>query len=272
MQEIEHPAIIKYVDSFEETGRLVCVLELCRGGTLQDLIETQAKTLRSSTEDSEKFLSDQGASLLMKSILEAVSYLHYQGIVHRDLKPENILLADSEDFSSVKLIDFGLTAKYNDACPLSLLDTHCGTTLYMAPEIIMRQEYSKSIDMWSLGIIMYNLLTGGSHPLHEKGESVDKFQDKLINKQKLHFDDSFSNLAKDLIMKMLAYSPIHRYTVDQALSHPWITRSHDTKVPLTKYEIFNLMDMEEKLKRVRINVNSNFLGIQSYVFPVRRQR
>lgn len=70
---------------------------------------------KDSTDNSEKPLSDEDASKIMRRVLEAVSYLHNQGIVHRDLKPENILLCNKNDISSIKLIDFGLTAKYNDA-------------------------------------------------------------------------------------------------------------------------------------------------------------
>lgn len=166
---------------------------------MQDFIERQVQTLRSSTDDSERSLSDEEASKIMKAILEAVSYLHSKGIVHRDLKPENILFTNNEELTDIKLIDFGLTAKYNDACPMSLLDAHCGTALYMAPEVALRQEYSKSIDVWSLGIIMYNLLSGGEHPLHKKGENLEKFQKQLQEKTKFHFNESFSSLAKDLI-------------------------------------------------------------------------
>ena len=107
----------------------------------------------------------------------------------------------------------------------------------MAPEIVMGEEYSKSIDMWSLGIILYNLLSGGKHPLHQKGETAAEFKKKLENKEKFYFDDSFSDLAKDLIKKMTTYNPIYRYKIDQALKHPWITRSHDTKVPLRYFEM-----------------------------------
>lgn len=153
LKEIDHPSIIKYINSFETRHRLFLVIELCEGGTLQELIEKQAKS------SPQKMLSDEEASQIMKSILEAVSYLHSRGIVHRDLKPENILFTNSNDYSQIKLIDFGLTAKYNDSCPMSLLDAHCGTILYMAPEVAMKQEYSKSIDIWSLGIIMYNLIS-----------------------------------------------------------------------------------------------------------------
>ena len=133
---------------------------------------------------------------------------------------------------------------------MSLLDAHCGTALYMAPEISMRQEYSKSIDVWSCGIIMYNLISGGLHPLHAKGQSFDMLENKLKNQEPFHFTDSFSDLARDLITKMTSYSPVHRYTINQVLKHPWITRSHNTKVPLTCIEMMQILDIEDRFKKV----------------------
>jgi len=79
---------------------------------------------------------------------------------------------------------------------------------------------------------------------------------KLEDRQEFKFDDSFSNLAKDLITKLTPYSPINRYNVDQALKHPWITRSHETKVPLTCVEMFKIMDSGDKLKKVCGKSNS----------------
>lgn len=250
LQDLDHPNIIKYIESFESVNKLIWVLELCKGGTLQELIETQAVTNRSSTDGSERSLSDEDASQIMKNILSAVSYLHNQGIVHRDLKPENILLNKKGDIFDIKLIDFGLTTQYNDAWPLSLLDDHWGTMLYMAPEVAMKHEYSKSIDIWSLGIIMYNLLSGGAHPLHQKGETSEQYKQKLKEERKFTFDSWFSSLAQDLISKMNSYSPMYRYNIGQVLTHPWITRSHETKVPLTCIEMLNNINSEDKLKKV----------------------
>lgn len=90
---------------------------------MQDVIDNQNNSNRSSTEVSEKYLSDEDASKIMKNILQTVSYLHNLGIVHRDLKPENIMFQKANDMSSIKLIDFGLATQYNDANPLTLLDT-----------------------------------------------------------------------------------------------------------------------------------------------------
>lgn len=246
LKRIEHNSIIRFENSFECKNNIVLVIEFCPGGTLQDMIFGQNKM--EAFQVDEEIFPDEVASKIMKSIFEAVSYLHSQGIVHRDIKPENVLL--KENGLETKLIDFGLSAKYDDSCPMSFLDDHCGTLLYMAPEIALKQEYSKSIDVWALGIVMYNLLSRGGHPLHLKGESLDLYEEKLARKEKLYFDDSFSSLAKDLISRLTSYSPVDRLTVDQALTHPWITRSHSARVPLTRLEMLKNFDSADKFKKV----------------------
>jgi calcium/calmodulin-dependent protein kinase I len=96
------------------------------------------------------------------------------GIMHRDIKPGNILCSDPGDVTSVKLVDFGLSIKYDDTCPRYLPNLKCGTVLYMAPEVLNKEAYSKSVDLWSLGITLYNLICK-KHPLHKKGDNISKF-------------------------------------------------------------------------------------------------
>jgi serine/threonine protein kinase len=83
------------------------------------------------------------------------------------------------DLSTIKIADFGLSAKY-DHFSFKILDQHCGTLIFMAPEVAFKKEYSKSVDIWSIGIIMYNLLTGGNHPLYHNSDSVEMYKDKLL--------------------------------------------------------------------------------------------
>lgn len=151
-------------------------MELLRGKSLQSLIETQ------------KSFSDIEASQIMRGILKGVNYVHQQGFVHRDLKPgkneftlfqDNILFAEPGNLDSIKIADFGLGAKYglkND----SGLDAHCGTLIFMAPEVIKSKEYTKKVDVFSIGIIMYLLLTGGKHPIFEETDSVKSFKNKIL--------------------------------------------------------------------------------------------
>ena len=126
----------------------------------------------------------------MKCIMQAVAYIHSRGIVHRDLKPgtfslsfnlflvDNILVGDPKDLSTIKLADFGLSAKY-DHVSFTTLDQHCGTLIFMAPEVALKKEYSKSVDIWSTGIIMFMLLTGGSHPLFNNADGAESYKKKL---------------------------------------------------------------------------------------------
>ena len=121
----------------------------------------------------------------MKSIISAIDYIHSFGIAHRDLKPgtskiENILFANKQDFSSVKIIDFGLSAKY-DMLSLIHLNNKCGTFIFMAPEVMQNFSYSNNVDIWSIGIILYMLLSGGKHPLYVKTDNVESFSKKIMN-------------------------------------------------------------------------------------------
>lgn len=88
------------------------------------------------------------------------------------------MVGDSNDFSNIKLADFGLSAKYEHSS-FATLDQHCGTLIFMAPEVAFNKEYSKSVDLWSTGIIMYMLLTGGSHPLFTSKDDAVTYKQKL---------------------------------------------------------------------------------------------
>ena len=103
-------------------------------------------------------ISEEKASLIIKEVLSAIAYLHQNQICHRDLKPENIMFSRENDLSSIKIIDFGLSLQNFDTLCNS---DYCGTLIYMAPEEIERKSYYLSVDIWSIGILMYMLLNKG---------------------------------------------------------------------------------------------------------------
>ena len=115
-----------------------------------------------------------------------------------------------------------------------------GTLIYMAPEQIALNNYSKKVDIWPCGIIMYQLLTCGKHPYYTKGEGAQSFIKKMreIEHKPLQwkFPDNFTPLAKDFFLKLCSYPPNNRYDAQTALQHPWLTRNSRDEIPLTKTE------------------------------------
>jgi calcium/calmodulin-dependent protein kinase I len=134
-------------------------MELISGGSLKTLLEKRKNANQRFTEEELK--------KMMNGIMNVVRYLHENEIVHRDLKPENILLQDPDDLSSIKIIDFGLSVKFIDMNKNLYLN--CGTPLFAAPELKKYKIYSKPVDIWSCGIIFYELCTMGEHPFHRRG-------------------------------------------------------------------------------------------------------
>lgn len=128
-------------------SKVYLVLELCSGGELLDKIIAK------------KFLTEREAAQILKVIVNAVEYLHRQGVVHRDLKPSNILYADNGDRpESLRIIDFGFAKQLRDAN--GLLMTPCYTAHYAAPEVLKKQGYDAACDIWSLGVLLYIMLSG----------------------------------------------------------------------------------------------------------------
>ena len=127
--------------------KLYLVLELCQGGELFDKIL------------SKRFLTEKEAACIIKVITSVVDYLHRNGVVHRDLKPSNILYADNSDRAeALRIIDFGFAKQLRDEN--GLLMTPCYTANFAAPEVLNRQGYDAACDIWSLGVLLYIMLSG----------------------------------------------------------------------------------------------------------------
>ena len=222
LSNLSHPNIVKYYKHYEENDKIYIIMEYLEGGTLKQYINEEKNKI-----------NEDICRIIIKKILEALSYLHYTcDICHRDIKPENIMFKYNNDPNSVKLIDFGLSS---DSFEKKNYLDNCGTLIYMAPEQISNKTYSKSVDIWSVGIILYMLLNNGKNPFYNKGESREKIIEKITSK-KVEFDDKnypISEIGKHFINKLLMKNSSSRYTARPALKHPWITMKKFEEIPMT---------------------------------------
>ena len=207
---LDHPHLLKLYGFYQDDKRYYLATEILKGGELFDRIIEK------------EFYSEGDARTIVKTLGGALQYLHAQGIVHRDLKPENILLQSKDDDAAIKLADFGFAKKME-----SSLTTSLGTPGYVAPEILNKQEYGASVDMWALGVIIYILLCGYP-PFYDENQSV---LFKKIRAGTFQFDspywDGVSDAAKDVISKLLVVDPKHRISIEEFLELPWVAQESD---------------------------------------------
>ena len=259
LRQLNHENIVKFFGFFETNSQLLIKMEYIKYGTLSHWIKNHKK------------ISEEEASIILNHILSAIVYLHSKQICHRDIKPENIMLSKENDLHSIKIIDFGLSAQNFDKL---INNDYCGTYIYMAPEQIEKKLYFISVDIWSIGILMFILLNNGKHPFYIKGDTKKDFVKKIME-GKINFYNKVSPMAKHLILKLLEPNASWRYTGAQAIKHPWITRNKNDEVPLTFNEIltksnnkkiakdlFNVclfMNYFSKKKKYIFNINNDYI-------------
>jgi hypothetical protein len=157
MKVCQHLNIISLLDTFENADYIYIVLELLRGGDLYEYLERR-----------EFKVPESRARNIIHSLATALFYLHSYGIVHRDIKLENIIMTEDTEQAEVKLVDFGLSKMIG---PSEACKEPFGTIGYAAPEILKGEPYDKAIDIWSLGIVLYIMLTG-QMPFDERSEEA----------------------------------------------------------------------------------------------------
>ncbi|KAF2016048.1 kinase-like protein [Aaosphaeria arxii CBS 175.79] len=197
-----HPHIARLYEVIVTETLVWLVLEYCPGDELYNYL------LKKGAIEPAK------VQKIFTQLVGAVSYVHNKSCVHRDLKLENILLDKHEN---VKLVDFGFTREYEGKS--NYLQTWCGTVCYSAPEMLKGEKYAgEKVDVWSLGIILYALLTG-ELPFDDDDETVTKMK---ILKEEPNYPDNFPPQAKELCQSLLSKRPILRPTLADILQNPWL--------------------------------------------------
>uniref|UniRef100_A0A8B9Z776 non-specific serine/threonine protein kinase n=1 Tax=Buteo japonicus TaxID=224669 RepID=A0A8B9Z776_9AVES len=224
MSSLNHPHIIAVHEVFENSSKIVIVMEYASKGDLYDYISERQR------------LTEQEARHFFRQVVSAVYYCHKNGIVHRDLKLENILLDTN---GNIKIADFGLSNVYQQD---KLLQTYCGSPLYASPEIINGRPYKgPEVDSWSLGVLLY-ILVHGTMPF-------DGHDYKTLVKQITSGDYREPTKLSDacgLIRWMLMVNPERRATIEDIATHWWVNWGY--KVPIGEQEL--LRESESPLATV----------------------
>nr|XP_023398954.1 LOW QUALITY PROTEIN: serine/threonine-protein kinase D2 [Loxodonta africana] len=219
LQSLRHPGIVNLECMFETPEKVFVVMEKLHGDMLEMILSSEKGRL---PERLTKFLITQ--------ILVALRHLHFKNIVHCDLKPENVLLASADPFPQVKLCDFGFARIIGEK---SFRRSVVGTPAYLAPEVLLNQGYNRSLDMWSVGVIMYVSLSG-TFPFNEDEDINDQIQNAAF----MYPPSPWSHISKgaiDLINNLLQVKMRKRYSVDKSLSHSWL-QEYQTWLDLRELE------------------------------------
>ncbi|XP_076209048.1 hormonally up-regulated neu tumor-associated kinase isoform X2 [Aptenodytes patagonicus] len=214
-QMIRHPNIAQLLDILETENSYYLVMELCPGGNLMHKIYEK------------KRLEEHEARKYIRQLILAVEHLHRAGVVHRDLKIENLLL---DEDNNIKLIDFGLS---NCAGILGYSDpfsTQCGSPAYAAPELLARKKYGPKIDVWSIGVNMYAMLTG-TLPFTVEPFSLRALYQKMVDKEMNPFPTQLSAAAINFLRSLLEPDPAKRPNIQQALANRWLNENYPGRAP-----------------------------------------
>ncbi|XP_042180898.1 MAP kinase-activated protein kinase 2 isoform X1 [Oncorhynchus tshawytscha] len=242
--------IVRIVDVFENLyqGRkcLLIVMECMDGGELFSRIQDRG----------DQAFTEREASDIMKSIGEAIQFLHAINIAHRDVKPENLLYLSKRPNALLKLTDFGFA---KETTTHNSLVTPCYTPYYVAPEVLGPEKYDKSCDMWSLGVIMYILLCGYPPFYSNHGLAISPGMKKRIRMGQYEFPNpewsDVSEEAKQLIRTLLKTEPTQRMTITEFMNHPWINQSMEVpQIPLHTRRV--LIEDRDAWEDLREEMNS----------------
>ena len=206
MYKIHHPNVVKLFGHFEDNNYCYFIMEYISKGNIYGLIP----------QDKKKRLSTQIVASLIKDVISAVYFLHNMDppIIHRDIKPENVLLAEG---MVAKLTDFGWSNYMQED---EKRTTVCGTPIYLAPEIIKEQGHDERVDIWCIGVLLFELITAN---VPFQGNDLETLKNNIL-KLKIAWPRDINLDAKNLIMKILKLDPNARISLSEMLSHPFITK------------------------------------------------
>ncbi|XP_011153997.1 serine/threonine-protein kinase ULK2 [Harpegnathos saltator] len=224
LTKLHHKNVVALYDCKDSTHNVFLIMEYCNGGDLADYLTAKGS------------LSEDTIRLFLRQIAEAMKILHEKGIVHRDLKPQNILLSYSGGRAcpqphqiTVKIADFGFARFLKDGVMAATL---CGSPMYMAPEVIMSHKYDAKADLWSLGTIVYQCLTGKAPFQASNPHALKSMYEKNVDLRP-DIPSGTSPELTHLLMGLLKRNPPDRMSFDEFFNHPFLQGTRMTPSPVS---------------------------------------
>lgn len=198
---LRHKNILRMYGYFYDAKRIYLILEYSPGGELYKKLTSKG---RFDEKRSATYISD---------LSKALAHCHKKHVIHRDIKPENLLIGATGD---IKIADFGWSVH----APSSRRNTLCGTLDYLPPEMVEGRDHDERVDIWSLGVLLYEFLVG-SPPFEAEGHAATY---RRISRVDLKFPPGVAKDAQDLISNLLQKDPNRRMSLESVPKHPWIQR------------------------------------------------
>ncbi|XP_031437088.1 LOW QUALITY PROTEIN: hormonally up-regulated neu tumor-associated kinase [Clupea harengus] len=242
-QMIRHPNVVLLLETLETENSYYMVMELCAGG---DLMERICQHKRLEEREVRKYT---------RQILSAVEHLHRHGIVHRDLKIENFLL---DEHNNIKIVDFGLSNTLKvESVAADLLNTQCGSPAYAAPELLAHKKYGPKVDVWSVGVSTFAMLTG-TLPFTVEPFNIKQLHQKMVNGDINAIPSDISRAAVQFVLCLLEPDPDKRPSIETAMEEKWLNEGY-AKRPLHTITYKNRLRPEE-LNTSILNYMTESLG------------
>jgi len=217
-----HVNILRLYNFFHDEKHIYLMLEIAAHGELYTRLQKRG------------CFSEARSAWYFRQIVDAVKYCHSKNIIHRDIKPENILISLGD---TLKISDFGWAVH----APSSRRKTFCGTLDYLPPEMVGGKEYGHHVDVWGLGVLLYEFLVG-KPPFEDAGQQGTYSK---IRKGKVEFPHNLSSGARDLISKLLNRDESRRLRLDDVLKHPWLL-AHCAEMKRRKLEEERLLALQKQ--------------------------
>lgn len=198
---LRHRNILRMYGYFYDAKRIYLILEYSTGGELYKKLTNKGN------------FSEQLSARYICDLSQALSYCHSKHVIHRDIKPENLLIGAQGE---IKIADFGWSVH----APTSRRNTLCGTLDYLPPEMVEGREHDEMVDVWSLGVLLYEFLIG-CPPFEAEGHRATYSR---ISRVDLQFPPGVQHDAQDLISRLLRKDPKKRLPLDEVPKHPWVQR------------------------------------------------